>query len=387
MIIKMHSRCNINCTYCYMYNLGDDPSASLPKRLNLEAIDAVIASARREFEAGRMGTASFALHGGEPLLVGKTYMRQFLARVRDLAGDLPLKLTMQTNGLLLDDAWCDLMEEYRVSVGISLDLPDQHGRTQRLDFKGRDTYSRVIEAVKRFRERSCFAGVIMVASEFADGAAAVELLCGDLQVPWFDILIPDLTHDHIAGRTDWAETQRRLLAFYTSAFDTWAGKYAETIDCRLFDNLVSLHLGGNSSADAVGTPGFSAVILETDGSVELHDTLRICSGFDRRLFESVSDNVYSDVRDHEKYKQINSGDFPSAEACRNCDVQTLCQGGELAHRYSREKGFSNASVHCQLLYGLISHVGQWVRRELKVETLRRAPTGDFPPAAASVAAA
>jgi uncharacterized protein len=136
MIIKLHSRCNINCTYCYMYNLGDDPSASMPKRFALRHLEPLLASARREFEAKRLSAANFSLHGGEPLLVGKAYMRSFLDRAYELADGMPLKLTLQTNGLLLDAEWCDLFEEYRVTVGISLDVPDQNGRTQAARFPG-----------------------------------------------------------------------------------------------------------------------------------------------------------------------------------------------------------------------------------------------------------
>ena len=34
-IVKVSSRCNLNCTYCYEYNLGDDSWKSMDKKIGI----------------------------------------------------------------------------------------------------------------------------------------------------------------------------------------------------------------------------------------------------------------------------------------------------------------------------------------------------------------
>ena len=68
VLLKVASRCNIDCDYCYIYRLGDQGWARMPKVMSSETIDAVISSLTDLANTQGSGFA-VVLHGGEPLLL------------------------------------------------------------------------------------------------------------------------------------------------------------------------------------------------------------------------------------------------------------------------------------------------------------------------------
>jgi sulfatase maturation enzyme AslB (radical SAM superfamily) len=42
ILIKVASRCNINCKYCYVYKMGDDNWSRMEKLMSSEAMEAIL---------------------------------------------------------------------------------------------------------------------------------------------------------------------------------------------------------------------------------------------------------------------------------------------------------------------------------------------------------
>ena len=59
--------------------------------------------------------------------------------------------TFQTNGILLDDEWCEFLRENNFLVGISLDGPPQLHDAYRRDKGGNPTCDRVVAAIRRMQ--------------------------------------------------------------------------------------------------------------------------------------------------------------------------------------------------------------------------------------------
>ena len=62
VLIKVASRCNINCSYCYVYNMGDSGWMDMPSQISDDTTQAV---ARALAELTRIQDRRFAvvLHG------------------------------------------------------------------------------------------------------------------------------------------------------------------------------------------------------------------------------------------------------------------------------------------------------------------------------------
>src|SRR5689334_406356 len=104
--MKIVSRCNLNCSYCYMYNLGDKTYRGMPKRMSQETVTALAQRVKEHALRHKIPKVAFILHGGEPLLAGREFISHFASEVRrTLEPIVQVRLSMQTNGTLLDAKW------------------------------------------------------------------------------------------------------------------------------------------------------------------------------------------------------------------------------------------------------------------------------------------
>src|SRR4051794_26066398 len=87
-ILKIASRCNLNCTYCYVYNKGDTSYLRHPQRMSTEVAVATLGRIRQHCIRHSLPRVELIFHGGEPLLAGKDFFRQFTTEaVRMLSPD------------------------------------------------------------------------------------------------------------------------------------------------------------------------------------------------------------------------------------------------------------------------------------------------------------
>src|SRR4051794_28690298 len=99
VILKLPGEvCNINCVYCYEKRKPYQDASFLEGT-----------TLRRFLELCGDRPLSLELHGGEPLVVGERRMRDILAAIREYPG--VTRVALQTNGLLLSDAWLRLLAE------------------------------------------------------------------------------------------------------------------------------------------------------------------------------------------------------------------------------------------------------------------------------------
>lgn len=138
VLLKVASRCNINCDYCYVYNMGDTSWQRLPKRISKKTILETSKALRLLREQQHSGFA-VVLHGGEPLLIGKVLLETTLSNLRQaLPSDCSLNI--QTNGMLLTAPILDLCEKYSTSLSISIDGPQTIHNNFRVGHAGQKTH-------------------------------------------------------------------------------------------------------------------------------------------------------------------------------------------------------------------------------------------------------
>ncbi len=65
ILLKVASRCNINCSYCYVYQQGDMSWQGMPKHMSASTVENVIRQLAALHEDQEHPFAVI-LHGGEP---------------------------------------------------------------------------------------------------------------------------------------------------------------------------------------------------------------------------------------------------------------------------------------------------------------------------------
>lgn len=218
-------RCNLACTYCYetLRQAHLDTARVMPTSEMKRTIAKVLAAPS--------AISEIYLHGGEPLLAGKRFFREFVTAVRAAPGGRDVKLGVQTNGVLIDDEWANMFVQESVKVGISLDGDPIINDMHRIGLDGRSTYRQAQRGIEILQKFGIAFGVISV---FTNDVACMPGAAGQilrhmsaLGICEFD-LHPAFTPEETSGAASRHNVRAHSYAkFMSSAFDEWLG-YAET---------------------------------------------------------------------------------------------------------------------------------------------------------------
>jgi len=136
--------CNLDCSYCFYL----EKEALYPPRRRFLMDDDVLRDYVAQNIAGETGPeVLFTWQGGEPMLRGLDFYRRAVELQRELAGGKTVRNALQTNGTLLDDAWCVFLRDAGFTVGISLDGPRDLHDAERVDKQGRGTFDAVMRGI------------------------------------------------------------------------------------------------------------------------------------------------------------------------------------------------------------------------------------------------
>jgi uncharacterized protein len=97
---------------------------------------------------------SVVWHAGEPLTAPIDFYKSAFQTLRSDAAPILFRHHFQTNGMLLNDAWCELIKQWSVQVGISIDGPKEIHDANRVDRANRGTFDRVMRGIEKLREHN-----------------------------------------------------------------------------------------------------------------------------------------------------------------------------------------------------------------------------------------
>lgn len=350
-VIKIASRCNINCTYCYMYNLGDSSYKNQPKFISKTTIENFSTKFLNHAVCRNISQVHIVIHGGEPLLMNKKDFKNLLMAFDkyEQAG-VNVKFSLQTNGILIDDDWCSIFTEFGISVGVSLDGPKEFNDKNRIDKKGNGTYDNVAQGLNVLKNNNIPFGILSVLNTEINPDYFYKNLTF-LITNNVDILLLDQNYD-----TFNRQTTLTYFEWLKIIFDLW---YSDTnsLHIRFFDSIIQGVLGSMPNIDSYGTSENKVVVLETNGDLEPVDVLKSCGENFTKTGLNVNDNIeINDVFNNSLIElYYNSGKY-LPKKCLACPVQEICGGGYLPHRYDSKNGFNNPSVYCDDLLKLITYI-------------------------------
>jgi uncharacterized protein len=357
-ILKVHSRCDLACDHCYVYEGPDQSWHGRPMAIPDEVITQ---SARRIAEyarANRLGTVQIVLHGGEPLLAGRPRLHRIATELRSaLGGVCRLDLMIHTNGIILDEKFCELFDEHDIKVGISIDGDRAANDRHRRYADGRSSYDKVLRAVELLRTarfRHLYAGLLCTVDVANDPVLVYQALM-QLEPPQIDFLLPHATWDHPPARRLGADTE--YADWFIAVYQQWQAD-GRPAQIRTFDSMLSTLGGGTSFTEALGLGPAGVLVIETDGSYEQVDSLKVAFEGAPETGTDVFAHPVDAVARHPGIVARQQGKAGLCQTCQECPVVTSCGGGLYTHRYRATNGFSNPSVYCADLFKLISHISE-----------------------------
>ncbi len=365
VLLKTASRCNIACSYCYVYQLGDQGWQRQPPAMSRSTIDAVVGRLD-ELRQAQGRDFAVVLHGGEPLLLGEALLTRLLTGLR---ARLPVgcTLSVQTNGTLLTEPLLDLFSDAGATVSVSLDGPPKVHDARRVGFDQGGTFEATLDGIHCLQRHPAaerlFSGTLSVVEPSTDPGEIYWFLRG-LGVPGMNFLLPDGNHSRLPPCKTGFDSHE-AGEWLAALFDVYMSD-PDPVPIRLLDDLVKLLLGGSATKEGMGQDLSAIFIIDTDGTVTKNDTLK--SAFDGadRFDEpwSVHSHSLQEIARTATFRESVELQRPSANQCLRCPELSVCGGGMPLHRWSDERGFDNPSVFCADHLFLISRVRRYLDAHL-----------------------
>lgn len=354
-IVKLTAVCDIDCSYCYMFNQADRTFERMPARMALPTALCLLDRICDYHPRGEPEPFSIVLHGGEPMLWPDASFAELLSQVamrREQGWNLDVAI--QTNLVQpIAPQLLALFREHRVSLGVSLDGPGELNDAVRVDKRGRGTYARVMANVERMLadgDGGLIGGFLAVANPSLPPAEFLAWVCS-LPVSRVDVLWPI---EFNWRQPPWPLGASRAYAaaprygtWYAELFRAWWALDDPGVTIRLFNNLLHVALGGQGHIDALVNDSYNMFVVNTDGSYEYPDYLRVAGdGSACTSFHISTDGIAALAADPLFARLLKLRDELPAK-CTGCRHRLICGGGFLPGRSDAKDGIAQReSVLC-----------------------------------------
>jgi len=330
-------RCNLRCAYCFYLEKERLYPGETAWAMSEATLDALV---RQYIQAQppQVTEIDFAFQGGEPTLLGLDFFRKVVALERQYApAGLRVHNSLQTNGILLDDAWCAFLREHDFLVGLSLDGPPRLHDVCRRDPSGGRTAQRVLEALERLRRHGVVFNVLAcIHRHNGDHAPEVYRFFRDLGVEHIQF-IPivqraEIGEDGFPSAGPDSVLPEQFGHFLTTTFDEWLAHDVGHVFVRDFDQALGAWVGGGASLCVYSPECGRAVAVEHNGDVYPCDHFVDAEHRLGNLHETSLAEL-ADSTAQRRFGQDKANSLP--EDCRQCPFLFACNGGCPKDRFAR----------------------------------------------------
>ena len=366
-IIKIASRCNLNCTYCYEYNLGDESWKKMTKIINDQTINKIVEGIQVHCTKYNLEDVVISLHGGEPFLVGEEKFERILKKFNSLKmhGINPI-ISTQTNGTLVTDKYIKLIKDYNVQVSVSIDGNQNHN-SSRVFHNNKSSFKLAYNGILKLQNEigHLFGGVLAVI-DINNDPVEVYKFFKELRINSLDLILPDYSWSNLPIRPlklNWiSKSDLKISNFektvygrwYAEIWNTWIKDKVNPPQIRFFENIINNIIQGYGIFEVMSNEPITLVTINTNGGFEAVDTLKSLGNGYQNLNLNIENNTFDDVMSHPKYQiRQNSKDQYSTK-CLKCEYLRACWGGYFPHRIDGEK--IRESIYCQDLEYIIKHI-------------------------------
>jgi uncharacterized protein len=367
--------CNLNCSYCYFLK-----KEHLYPESDFRMSEELLAEYTRQYIAAQTSReVTFAWQGGEPTLMGLDFYRKAIEFQKQFSRPgMQIQNAFQTNGILLDETWCQFFKEHNFLVGLSLDGPEAMHDAYRLDKGDQPTFDRVMKALRLLKKyRVDFNILSCVHAANADHGLEVYRFLRDEAGARYIQFIPIVERHNETGNqqgsrvTERSVTGRQYGEFLTAVFDEWLRRDVGRVYVQLFDVALGVWLGHRASLCVFDETCGAALALEHNGD------LYSCDHF-------VEPDYYLGNINQEKLIDLVAGPLQASfgeakrstlpKYCRRCEVRFMCNGGCPKNRILKTPdGEPGLNYLCEGYRAFFNYIDQPMKMMAMLINLQRPP--------------
>lgn len=322
MIKPASSLCNLNCKYCFYHDVAENRDEKNLGIMNQETAETLIKSALK-FADGY--SVAFAFQGGEPLIAGKEYFKNFVKLVEEYnIKNSEIFYSIQTNGVLVDEEWARFFTKNKFLVGLSLD-GDREANKYRVDHNGQSKFFTTLSAANILQNNKTEFNILSVMT----GASAkrIDTIYSYLKSKGFRYLqfIPCLRPFGSEEESELYMTNEDYEYFLIHAFNNYVKDFVrgDYVSIRQFDNYVRLYLGDR--AEQCGMCGHCTHQFVAEGNGNIYPCDFYCT--DEWLLGNIKEQSLESMANSKKAKDFLKESLDTPEECKKCPYFPVCRAG------------------------------------------------------------
>jgi uncharacterized protein len=365
------SRCNLSCRYCFYLRKGElYPGSRF--RMSDEVLGEYI---RQTIGAHGIPEVTFAWQGGEPTILGLDFFNKALKlQEKYCRPGMVIHNTIQTNGILLDDRWCEFFRLNRFLVGISIDGPRELHDACRTDASGRGTFDRVMQGLSCLKKhRVDFNILCTINAVNGDHPLEVYRFFRDEVKATFIQFIPVVERDPGTGAvTSWSVGPEQYGKFLIGIFDEWVMHDVGTTYIQHFDTALANWYGEPHGTCVFSPTCGQAMVIEHTGDIYSCD--HFVDG--DHLLGNILSVPLTDLVNSGRQCQFGLDKRETLpKYCRECPVLFACRGECPKNRFTvtpdGEPGLNYLCEGYRMFFAHIAGPMEFMVEELKAD---RAPS-------------
>ena len=346
VVVQPTPFCNIDCRYCY-----------LPGRAARDVIDdrTLVNLFGKLWRSGWVEReVTVVWHAGEPTVLRPSFYRRAFALLEsDRPDGIAVNHSFQTNATLIDDEWCDLIERYRIRIGVSIDGPAWLNDRNRVTRSGRSSFDKALRGLRLLKSRGIrFQVITVLSAESLRSARALHDFYVSEGIERVGFNVEESEGDHVSGLGG-ADVCDAYRAFLTE-FWALAARDGRVTSIREIDHMLgALYLHPHQRLGNELVQPFAMLNVDCFGNISTFSPELLGqknADYEDFVLGNVNEDSFEDILRGPRLARLAADIGAGTEMCRQqCGYFDLCGGGEPVNKLAENGTFaSSATTFCRL---------------------------------------
>jgi uncharacterized protein len=282
--------------------------------------------------------------------------------------------SVQTNAVLLDEAWCRFFKAQNFLIGVSLDGPQALHDAYRLDKGGKPTYERVVRGIKLLQKHGVEFNILACVNDRTDRhPLEVYRFFRDEIGAAFIQFIPIVEISNTPGSlvSERSVTGSAYGDFLIAIFDEWILNDVGKVYVQLFDVALAAWAGFRPGLCVHEATCGRAMAMEHNGDLYACDHF-VDSGYFLGNMISQSLVELINLPQQRQFGRDKKNKLP--RQCRRCRVRFVCNGGCPKDRLQVSvDGEPGLNILCEGYLAFFTHIDRPMHRMAELLLANRAP--------------
>ncbi|MFX1357642.1 MAG: anaerobic sulfatase maturase [Promethearchaeota archaeon] len=347
--------CNLRCTYCFYLRVEELYPKSKHPRMSYNILDRMVS----QFLRFRFKESIFGWQGGEPTLAGLNFFKK-VVKFQQKHGEPGQVIgnAFQTNGILINDDWCEFFYNYKFLIGLSLDGPKRIHDKYRKSKGKKSVWQKVMNAADSMRKNKVEFNILCVVSR-SNVNQVKELYDFFIENGFYHLqFIPALEVYQNGKRASYSINSSQYGRFLCEFFDLWS-KDPDKTSIRLFNSIIAYHNKLPRGLCVLEEKCADYLLVEYNGDVYPCDFF---AQKEERL-GNLAELSLSELK-NKRDNKFGLRKQKLSKECLNCDWLSLCNGGCIKDRIFPDNPHPDRSFYCEGYKKFFEYSKTWFRENL-----------------------